>query len=65
MCSKQNLFLSMVIACGLVGCATPPKPPNCEGTFNPVNSGQHALSEQLNLAQSNIADAISMKDMHG
>lgn len=65
MCSKQNLFLSIVIAFGLVGCMTPPKPPNCEGAFQPVNPEQHVLLKRLNLDPENTAGAIKAKDVHG
>lgn len=41
----MRMLLLMLIACAMAGCASPPKPAQCEGDFRPVNKG--ALPAEL------------------
>ncbi len=60
MFKKQNGLFVLMVVFWLAGCATPPEPANCKGSFKPVNADQHASIKQTKLA---VPSAIAQSDM--
>jgi len=44
---KYNLWISLILACLLAGCASAPKPADCKGEFKPVNANGKVSLDNL------------------